>query len=90
MSNHFTFPTLIKSKEPKNPLKSYRTYNSTDHLYSVLETECKNFKVTLNKPKDMTSFQAALDILMKERQKAENVFLDDVENDIENKERFIN
>ena len=27
---------------------------------------------------------------MKERQKAESIFLDDVENDIDNKERFIN
>ena len=54
-----------------------------------MENECRNFKVRLNKPKNLQAFQQALDILVKERMKGENVFLDEVENDVDTKERFI-
>ena len=43
----------------------------------------------LNKPKNVKSFMDALSIIVKERQKAENILLDEVETDIENKEKFI-
>ena len=55
----------------------------------MLESECKKFRVKLNKPKSVQAFLEALKILQAEKRKAENVLLDEVETDIEQKERFI-
>lgn len=56
---------------------------------SVLENECKKFRVKLVKPKNLDSFLNSLKILQAERRKAENVLLDEVETDVEQKEKFI-
>jgi hypothetical protein len=58
-------------------------------MHRVLESECGKFRVRLQKPKDVKTFIEQLSILGKERKKAENVLLDEIENDIESKERFI-
>ena len=55
----------------------------------VLENECKKFRVKLVKPKSLDSFLNSLKILQAERRKAENVLLDEVETDVEQKEKFI-
>ena len=55
----------------------------------VLEGECKKFRVKLVKPRDVQEFLKALTILRNEKHKAENVLLDEVETDIEHKEKFI-
>ena len=81
---------LTKSRDVKSPSRNSRNTSSLNSsYYRVLEQECKNFKVKLNKPKNVKSFMDALEIIVKERKKAENVLLDEVETDIENKERFI-
>lgn len=49
----------------------------------MLESECKNFRVKLNKPKDIGVFMNALKSLREEKRKAENVLLDEIENDID-------
>ena len=43
----------------------------------------------MEKPRNVKQFMDALSVIVKERQKAENVLLDEVETDIENKEKFI-
>jgi hypothetical protein len=58
-------------------------------LSSKLEHECKNFKVKLVKPHTTESFMGALKTLREDRRKAENVLLDEIETDIDNKEKFI-
>lgn len=55
----------------------------------MLENECKKFRVKLVKPKNLDSFLNSLKILQAERRKAENVLLDEVETDVEQKEKFI-
>ena len=55
----------------------------------MLESECKKFRVKLHKPKSVESFLQSLKILQSERRKAENVLLDEVETDVEEKEKFI-
>jgi len=45
--------------------------------------------VKLVKPKNVPDFLEALKTLQAERRKAENVLLDEVETDVEYKERFI-
>lgn len=51
--------------------------------------ECQKFKVKLTKPKSVKIFLDALSILQQEKRKAENLLLDEVEHDIDSKERFI-
>lgn len=71
-------------------LGSYcKSFNSLIPYYSILESECKKFKVKLSKPSNVKNFLDALKILQSEKRKAENVLLDEIENDIENKEKFI-
>lgn len=55
----------------------------------MLEAECKKFRVKLTKPKSVQAFLDSLKILQAEKRKAENVLLDEVETDIESKEKFI-
>lgn len=43
----------------------------------------------MTKPKSVKAFLDSLQVLRDEKRKAENVFLDEVETDVENKERFI-
>jgi hypothetical protein len=45
--------------------------------------------VKLNFPKDYTTFKNCIEILKKERKKAENALLDELENDVDKKEEFI-
>jgi hypothetical protein len=45
--------------------------------------------VKLIKPQSVETFMDALETLRKDRKKAENVLLDDIENDIARKEQFI-
>ena len=42
-----------------------------------------------SKPKNVGAFLEALKILQSERRKAENVLLDEIEGDVENKEKFL-
>ena len=65
------------------------TYQCVTCVYSILESECNKFKVKLNKPKNVATFLKALEILRSEKRKSENVLLDEIEHDIESKERFI-
>ena len=58
-------------------------------MYRILENECRKFKVKLSKPNSVKSFLDALKIIKLEKRKAENVLIDEVENDIEQKEKFI-
>jgi len=58
-------------------------------VHRILESECKRFKVKLNKPKSVNVFYDALQSLLEVKKKAQNVLLDEVENDIESKEKFI-
>jgi hypothetical protein len=80
---------LIRLEDAKKVLKSYSKILSEFNYFRVLEQQCNNFKVKLSKPKNVKAFMDALSIIVKERQKAENVLLDEVETDIENKEKFI-
>jgi len=57
--------------------------------YRFIENESSKLGVKLSKPKDVTAFLEALKVLQAERRKAENVLLDEVEIDIESKERFL-
>ena len=54
-----------------------------------LEFECKNFKVKLSKPQNVEAFYGALKSLREDKRKAENVLLDEIETDIDQKEKFI-
>lgn len=55
----------------------------------ILTAECKKFKVKLHKPTNTTVFLEQVKILQTDRRKAEHVLLDEIENDIESKEKFI-
>jgi len=59
------------------------------NLCSLLEKECSNFRVRLTSPANLPIFRSALDVFCNERHKAENVLIDELENDIEAKEAFI-
>jgi hypothetical protein len=52
-------------------------------MYRILENECRKFRVKLSKPNNVKSFLDSLKIIKEEKKKAENVLLDEVENDIE-------
>ena len=54
-----------------------------------LEQECKKFGVKLGKPKNVELFMNALKAFREDRRKAENVLLDEIENDIDTKGKFI-
>lgn len=55
----------------------------------MLIAECKNFKVKLNKPKNVEIFNTILKTYTEEKRKAENVLLDEIEHDIDMKSKFI-
>jgi len=58
-------------------------------VYSKLQFECRNFRVKLNKAQDVDQFLQVLNVWRAEKKKAENVLLDEIENDIFAKEKFI-
>jgi hypothetical protein len=46
--------------------------------------------VKIAKPKNVTEFLNSLSAYKQEKQKAENVLIDEVETEVDNKEKFIN
>ena len=54
-----------------------------------MENECKKFKVKLTKPKSIRQFLDSIQVIRDEKRKAENVLLDEIEQDVSSKERFI-
>ena len=57
--------------------------------YSMILLECKKLKVKVPKVGTVDTFLEALKRLREERRKAENVFLDEVEGDVMQKEKFL-
>ena len=51
--------------------------------------ECAKFRVKMSKPKNVKNFLDQVKILQQEKRKAENVLLDEIETDIDYKEKFI-
>lgn len=56
---------------------------------SKIEGECKKLKVNVAKADSVETFNITLRKLLDERRKGESVFLDDVETDLVQKERFL-
>ena len=54
-----------------------------------MESECKKFKVKLTKPKNVKQFLDSIQVIRDEKRKAENVLLDEIEQDVFSKEKFI-
>lgn len=80
----------LRLREQMNHSEDQRNIKCLNLLInSVLESECKKFKVKLTKPKSVESFLNSLKVLQAEKRKAENVLLDEVETEIEQKENFI-
>lgn len=48
-------------------------------MFSLIANECRKFHLKLTKPGSVPNFNNALNKLLTERKKAENVFLDEVE-----------
>ena len=57
--------------------------------FSIMESECRKLKIKVPHSGTVTNFMTALKIVREERRKAENVFLDDVEQDVLQKEKFL-
>jgi V-type H+-transporting ATPase subunit a len=55
----------------------------------LIVAECKKLKIKVPKVGSVEHFQAALQKVLQERKKAENVLLDEVELDVTQKERFL-
>lgn len=58
-------------------------------LYRLMEKECMNFNIKLTKPKNVDMFMKSLKDYISLKKKSENVLLDEVENDLEVKEKFV-
>jgi hypothetical protein len=56
---------------------------------SIIQGECKKLKIKVPKSGTVDNFLGSLKKLREERRKAENVFLDEVEQDISQKEKFL-
>lgn len=54
-----------------------------------MEGECKKFRVQLTKPKSVRQFLDSIKVIQDEKRKAENVLMDEIEQDVFNKEKFI-
>ena len=55
----------------------------------IIAAECKKLKIKVPKVGSVAHFEAALNKVLAEKRKAENVFLDEVEADISQKEQFL-
>jgi|LauGreDrversion4_2_1035121.scaffolds.fasta_scaffold551892_1 hypothetical protein len=55
---------------------------SHQSLFSIIEEECKKLKIKVNKTGSLENFNRALSRMKKERRKAENVLMDDIEVDM--------
>lgn len=51
--------------------------------------ECKTQKVHINKPKDVDMFLEAMQTLRNEKKKAPNLLFEEIEHDVEEKEKFV-
>jgi len=58
-------------------------------LISIIQNECKKLKINVTKAESVESFNTSLKKLLEERRKGESVFLDDVETDLIQKEKFL-
>ena len=58
-------------------------------MYSIIEDECLKLKVKVPKVGSMDNFDRAVNRLSKERRKAQNVLIDDIETDVIQKEKFL-
>lgn len=55
----------------------------------MIEEQSIKFRVPLGKPQDIDEFLNCVSRLREERKKSEQVLLEEIENDIEGKEKFI-
>ena len=51
--------------------------------------ECKNLRVKINKPKNISSFLEALHSVKTQKRKAANLLFEEIEHDIVDKEKFV-
>ena len=51
--------------------------------------ECKALKVKINKPKSIRSFLEALSAVKNAKRKASNLLFEEIEHDVQDKEKFV-
>jgi hypothetical protein len=51
--------------------------------------ECKNLKIPINKPKDISAFFVALQTVKSQKKKAANLLFEEIEQDVKDKEKFV-
>lgn len=54
-----------------------------------MESVCQKFKVKLTKPLSVGQFLESVQVIQDEKRKAENVLIDEIEQDVISKEKFI-
>ncbi len=58
-------------------------------MVRLIVAECKNLKIKVPKTGSLTAFRDSIKIITEERKKAENILLDEIEQDILQKEQFL-
>jgi hypothetical protein len=58
-------------------------------MVRMIVAECKNLKIKVNKTGNLGGFKDSIKIITEERKKAENILLDEIEQDILQKEHFL-
>jgi V-type H+-transporting ATPase subunit a len=66
-----------------------RRCDETLRRLDIIVSECKKLKIKVPKVGSVENFQAALSKVLNDRRKAENVLLEEVEGDVQQKERFL-
>lgn len=61
----------------------------TERKIALIEAECKRYKITLHKPKSVENFLDTIGKMRRVKKKAANVFFEEVERDITDKDRFV-
>lgn len=58
-------------------------------MISFIRSECDRLGVKVGNPKNVEEFKKAVESIRVDRRKAENVLLDEIERDVEEKENFL-
>jgi len=66
-----------------------RRCDETLRRLDLITAECKKLKIKVPKVGDLVQFQSALEKVLAEKRKAENVLLDEIEGEVQQKERFL-
>jgi hypothetical protein len=90
MSSLSISPTLARSNGARRHSETYSKYRFwLKSVCRTVETECKKFKVKIQKAKNVETSLETLKIFQTESKKAENVLLDSIETDLSEKAIFI-